>query len=74
MQPGELIRMRRKRRGMSQEELAGLLDCSQVQISRWERGVIGLTLEDLRMIGGVLDFTPEDRATLWPMSADEQVA
>jgi len=52
MEPHEL-RLRRKALGLSQEQLAELLDVDEMTVSRWERGVypipryIGLAVEAL---------------------------
>lgn len=37
--PHELIRILRLRKGLTQDGMALLIECSQMQISRYERGV-----------------------------------
>ena len=45
---GTLIRQARLRRGLSQAELAELLDRDRAQIARWEHGVNAPSYETLR--------------------------
>ena len=53
-QLGEVIRGRRKARGMSQAELAAKLDISQSRLSILESDSAGLTLDRLLAIARVL--------------------
>ncbi len=52
---GYLIRDARKHRGLTQSQLADLLDTSQSAINRVERGNQNLTLDTLARIGAALD-------------------
>jgi UDP-N-acetylglucosamine 1-carboxyvinyltransferase len=52
---GNLIRDARKHRGLTQQQLAGLLNTSQSAINRIEKGHQNLSLEMLARIGTALD-------------------
>ena len=52
---GNLIRDARKHRGLTQQQLAGLLNTSQSAINRIEKGHQNLSLEMLARIGSALD-------------------
>lgn len=47
---GELIRKRRRELGLSQEQLAELLDVTYQQVQRYERGSNRLSIEKLQQI------------------------
>jgi HTH-type transcriptional regulator / antitoxin HipB len=64
IQLGEVIRGRRKARGMSQAELAAKLDISQSRLSILESDPAGLTVDRLLALAGVLglEIVVQDRA------------
>jgi HTH-type transcriptional regulator/antitoxin HipB len=73
-QLGEVLRGRRKARGLSQGELAGKLNLSQSRLSTLESDPAGLTLDRLLVLAGVLGLeivvqdkerTSERRKTEW---------
>ncbi len=63
-QLGEVLRGRRKARGMSQAELAAKLNVSQSRLSTLESDPAGLTVERLLALAGVLglEIVIQDRA------------
>ena len=52
---GNIIRDARKHRGLTQQQLADLLNTSQSAVNRIERGHQNLSLEMLARIGAALD-------------------
>jgi HTH-type transcriptional regulator/antitoxin HipB len=63
-QLGEVLRGRRKARGLSQAELAARLNISQSRLSTLESDPAGLTLDRLLALAGVLglEIVVQDRA------------
>ncbi len=59
MSDGENIRNMRRRRGLTQEELGGLLGVGKSAVSRWESGEREVTLGTMRAIAAALDVTLE---------------
>ena len=57
---GHQIRQRRTRRGMSQSDLAEVVDCDRSAVCRWETGQRAPTLAHLIAIGRALDCLPAD--------------
>jgi transcriptional regulator with XRE-family HTH domain len=57
---GEKIMNLRKAKGLSQEELAELLDTQHTQIGRVERGESNSTINRLRKIAKALDISIEE--------------
>lgn len=57
---GRRVRTLRKERGISQVELAELLGTYQTVISAIERGVRGLTLQQIVKLAGALGASPND--------------
>ena len=55
-QLGELLRQRRKARGLSQRELAGKLGVTQTRLSELEGGRAHVTLERLIALAQLLDL------------------
>jgi transcriptional regulator with XRE-family HTH domain len=51
---GELIRKRRRELGLSQEQLAELLDVSYQQVQRYERGSNRLSIEKLQQVAAAM--------------------
>ncbi|WP_041066063.1 helix-turn-helix domain-containing protein [Thiolapillus brandeum] len=49
------VKQLRKSRGITQVDMAGLLGVTQSKISRLERGVIPITVDELAAIADVLD-------------------
>lgn len=56
----ELIRLRRKAAGLTQVQLAKLVGCTQVDISRWEAGIHTPTVAILKKIAAALDCAVSD--------------
>ncbi len=52
---GERIRFMRKQKGLTQEELAHLINRSSNQVARWERGEVKLKTETITDIARVLN-------------------
>lgn len=52
---GREIRKRRKHLGLSGIELANLVGVSQQQISRYERGVCNINIENLHVLANALE-------------------
>lgn len=50
----------RVRRGLSQAELARLVNCSRLSISRWEQGVTIPSGKNLLLLARVLRVTPNE--------------
>lgn len=72
MDIGKRIKELRKRKGMTQEQLAAGLNISFQSVSKWETG---LTMPDLTMIPGLtrlLDVTADDLLGLSGKAADER--
>jgi len=59
-QIGRRIQMIRRQRGLTQEQLAEKLDISTTHMSAIERGVSGVTVENLVQIINCLDCTADD--------------
>lgn len=59
-QIGGRIQAMRKRRGLTQEQLAEMLDISATHMSATERGVSGITVDKLVQIMNCLDCTADD--------------
>lgn len=57
---GNRLRMLRRQRGLSQEELAWKADLELSQISRIERGVINTSVSQLFSIAEALDIPLQD--------------
>lgn len=55
---GERLRDERKKRGMTQESMAELLEMSLTYYGRIERGLSGLSLEKLVLLNQKLDIDP----------------
>ena len=55
-QVGEIIRGRRKARGVPQQELAAKLEMSQSRLSTLEGNPAGLTLDRLLVLANLLDL------------------
>jgi transcriptional regulator with XRE-family HTH domain len=53
MQYGEIIKMFRKNKGLTQEELGNLIGRKQNQISEWESGKVNPTHEDISKLCNV---------------------
>lgn len=53
------IRLARESRGMTQEDLAAILDCTKQQISLWERKEASLTIASFMRICNALDAPPK---------------
>lgn len=54
LRPSEKIRVWRNRKGLTQEALAMRLQCSQMTVSRYERGTEPKTEEEKKRIESVL--------------------
>jgi len=52
---GDLVRTARKRRSVSQEELAGKAGMDRSYMSRIERGMVSVSLEKVYLIADALD-------------------
>lgn len=50
----------RVRRGLSQTELARLVNCSRLSISRWEQGVTIPSGKNLLLLAQILHVTPNE--------------
>lgn len=50
----------RVRRGLSQTELARLVNCSRLSISRWEQGVTIPSGKNLLLLARILHITPNE--------------
>jgi transcriptional regulator with XRE-family HTH domain len=59
MSDGENIRNMRRKRGLTQEELGGLLGVGKSAVSRWESGEREVTLGTMRAIAAALDVPLE---------------
>lgn len=57
---GELIAERRNDRGWKQEQLAGGLGVTQGTVSRWESGERYPSIEMLKKLARVLDFSDDE--------------
>lgn len=57
---GKNLTFYRKQKGMTQDDLAALLDCQRPTISNIERGANGTPLDTLMKICGILEVTPND--------------
>jgi len=55
MNVGEFIRMMRREKGLTQEELGELLGVKKSAISRWESGERGITLKNIRNISKIMN-------------------
>lgn len=60
MNLGETIREQRKRKGLSQEQLAERTSLSRQTIYKWESGQAMPDLENLKLLAGALDTTVSD--------------
>ena len=60
----------RKFRGLSQERLAGRINCSAGLISQWETGETKLTEDKLGVLGQALDCEPGDILSRDPNAPD----
>jgi len=54
---GEALRQAREKRGLSQSELAALVQASQSQIAKYEKGELSMPLSRLFAIASALDIT-----------------
>jgi transcriptional regulator with XRE-family HTH domain len=52
------VRLARTRRGLSQRQLARLLDIDPIQVSRWERGLNTPSTTSIIALAGVTDVDP----------------
>lgn len=52
------LRRHRLRAGLTIEEVARGLECSPAKISRMETGVVGVRIQDLRVIAGLIELEP----------------
>lgn len=59
---GEQVRILRKANGLSQRELAQMLDVPQATVSKWETGVYRMTMRDALAVVHVLNAW-KDRKT-----------
>ena len=57
MELGEKIQISRKKKGMSQEDLANVLNVSRQAVQKWERGVSNPELNKVIELGRVLDVS-----------------
>lgn len=57
---GENVKKQRKRRGISQEDLAHVCGIDRSYMSRVERGIVRITLEKVYIIALALQCKPED--------------
>lgn len=57
---GKLIREARKRAGLTQSQLAGLIGCSRTAITRWERGERWITADTISRLATALDVRQSD--------------
>lgn len=57
---GENVRKQRKRRGISQEDLAHVCGIDRSYMSRVERGIVRITLEKVYVIARALDCDTSD--------------
>ena len=60
MTTGELIRKFRKIKGLTQHQLAQLIDLEGPNVSRWERGENRPNAENIRALAKALDVTVSD--------------
>lgn len=67
MKIGQYIYSCRKRKGLSQEELANLLDVSRQSISLWETDQTVPTLDKLQAIAKILDVTLDELTGVQPI-------
>lgn len=54
---GERLRIQRKQKRMTQEQLAEQLDISIKHYSEVERGIVGLSVENLIKVSGILEIS-----------------
>ena len=64
------LREWRKFRGMSQERLAGRIECSTGLVSQWESGETKLTEDKLHALAGALQCEPGDILSRDPNASD----
>jgi transcriptional regulator with XRE-family HTH domain len=57
---GDRLRIARRGSGLTQKQLAALLDVEPITVSRWERGVTSPSLPRLRRIAEVTETTVSD--------------
>lgn len=57
---GERLRIARRSSGLTQKQLAELLEVEPITVSRWERGVTSPSLPRLRRIAEVTETTVSD--------------
>lgn len=53
-------RVRTERLGLTQRELAGLLDVDQVTVSRWERGEVTPRISSIRQLAEIAGMKVEE--------------
>ena len=58
--PLENFKAWREKRGLSQTQLAERMDTDQPTVSKWERGVVPMTLGIVHAYAEALDIEPED--------------
>ena len=56
----ESLKLLRRRRGLTQEDLARLLGVSRITVARWESGQRFPTTEQLMKLSKVLEVSPEE--------------
>ena len=59
MTTGEKIKQLRKKNGLTQEQLAELVDVAVTSVRRWEWGENTPTVKFIQKLAGVLNTTPE---------------
>jgi transcriptional regulator with XRE-family HTH domain len=59
MTVGERLRKARKRLGLTQQEMADKLDCTQPTIADWETGRVLPRTQDIRAVADAYKLEPE---------------
>ncbi len=57
---GKFIKELRKERGMTQYELGSMISVPRASVSKWERGVMGITSDNLILLSEIFDVTVDE--------------
>ena len=68
---GDLLREARRKRGMSQTQLAARLDTSHQVVAKWEKSSGGMKARTIRKLCNILGVTPNYLFGLEGMNANE---
>ena len=60
IQVGENIKVARKAKGLTQKEMASLMNTNQQQYSRYETGVHELGYQQIKLVCNILDISPNE--------------